>query len=66
MNGRGVKEARETLGLTQVQFGAALGICQSAVWRLEAGKRAVTPSRSQSIKNLLRLQQKTGEKNEEK
>lgn len=55
MTAKDVRDARAMLGMTQVEFGRCIGVVQSTVWRLEAGKSSITPSRAQGINNLLAL-----------
>jgi transcriptional regulator with XRE-family HTH domain len=51
-----VIDARAKLGMTQIEFGRCIGLAtQSAVWRLEDGRRKVTRTVEININNLLAL-----------
>lgn len=43
MQGYLIKEARQKLGLTQPQLGAALGVDKMTIWRWEHGKVEPNP-----------------------
>lgn len=55
MDGSEVRDARSELGMTQAEFGVALGVARVTVCRWEKGKRKVVPRTVKGINNLLAL-----------
>ena len=56
-----LKEARQMLGLTQAEMGAAIGISGKQVYNLEAGKKPIQKQTELAVECLLRRKGLFGE-----
>jgi DNA-binding XRE family transcriptional regulator len=56
-----LKEARQMLGLTQTDMGAALGISGKQIYNLEAGKKPIQKQTELAVECLLRRKGLLGE-----
>jgi len=62
MTGEGLKRARKRLGMTQKQLAEAIGMQKNSLAMIERGLRPVMKTTELSVKYLLVMSQRKGEK----